>query len=52
MFMQQMAQLEERRLEIQKQLTGADEYTHFGQTVLDMLRRMPDDLRPQVMWKI
>lgn len=50
--MQQMAQLEKRRLELQKKLSEIDEYSRFGQTVADMLRRVPENMRPQAMSKV
>lgn len=45
-IMQQMTQLEKRRLELQKQLAETDdEYSRFGQAAADMLR-------PWGMWKV
>ncbi|XP_042607267.1 uncharacterized protein LOC122142017 [Cyprinus carpio] len=46
------AQLEERRVELQQRLCqGNDESDRFGQTVADMLRRVPEDHRAQAMFR-
>lgn len=47
------AQLEERRVELQQRLCqGNDESDRFGQTVADMLRRVPEDHRAQAMFDV
>ncbi|KAM3611094.1 uncharacterized protein V6R79_013322 [Siganus canaliculatus] len=52
-FMKHMALLEERRVDLQqKLLQGTDECSRFGQTVADMLRRVPEERRPDVMFKV
>lgn len=53
MFNKQMAQLEERRLELQQKLAqDSDECSRFGQTVADMLRRVPEKKRADVMFTV
>lgn len=55
-FVKQLANLEERRMELQQQIQkiqqGTDECSRFGQTVADLLRRVPEDLRPDIMFKV
>ncbi|XP_029971093.1 uncharacterized protein LOC115405610 [Salarias fasciatus] len=49
----QMTQLEERRLELQQKLgPESDECSRFGQTVGDMLRRVPESKRADVMYMV
>lgn len=49
----QMTQLEERRLEFQQKLVPeSDECSRFGQTVGDMLRRVPEGKRADVMYTV
>ncbi|KAM9836054.1 uncharacterized protein ACBR49_019734 [Aulostomus maculatus] len=51
-LMRQIANLEERKMELQQKATqGTDECSRFGQTVAD-LRRVPEDRRPDVMFKV
>lgn len=52
-FVKQLANLEERRMELQQKIQqGTDECSRFGQTVADLLRRVPEDLRPDLMFKV
>ncbi|XP_062296542.1 uncharacterized protein LOC134001023 [Scomber scombrus] len=64
-FVKQMANLEERLVEVQQRLLqgdqqrllqgaqqGGDECSRFGQTLADMLRRVPEDSRPEVMCEV
>lgn len=52
-FVKQLANLEERRMELQQKIQqGTDECSRFGQTVADLLRRVPEDLRPDIMFKV
>lgn len=47
------AQLEERRVELQQRLSqGQDESDRFGQTVVDMLRRVSEEHRAQAMFAV
>lgn len=49
----QIAQLEKRKVElVQKLLINDEEPTRFGQTVADMLRRVPEEHRPQAMFDV
>ena len=51
----QVAKLEERRVELQQQRQDSgcsDELSRFGQTVTDMLRRLPEEHRPQAMFDV
>ncbi|CAN9503337.1 unnamed protein product [Ophioblennius macclurei] len=53
MLRRQMTQLEERRLELQQKLMPeSDECSRFGQTVGDMLRRVPEGKRADVMYTV
>lgn len=52
---QQVARLEERRAQLQQQRTTLrdnDELSRFGQTVADMLRRLPEEFRPEAMFDV
>ncbi|XP_034534680.1 proline-rich protein 12-like [Notolabrus celidotus] len=47
-----LEQLEERRLQLQQTLLmGTDEYVRFGQTVADLIRRLPEDQRGAAMFE-
>ncbi|KAG5269777.1 hypothetical protein AALO_G00206000 [Alosa alosa] len=49
----QVAQLEERRMELQQKLIqDNDEPSRFGQSVADMLRRIPEEHRAQAMFDV
>ncbi|XP_028325485.1 uncharacterized protein LOC114477422 [Gouania willdenowi] len=53
----QMTNLEERRVDVLqklqlKLLQGTDECSRFGQTMADMLRRVPEERRPDVMFQV
>ncbi|KAM9425016.1 uncharacterized protein KZ484_006475 isoform 1-T3 [Pholidichthys leucotaenia] len=56
--MRQVAELEERRLELQQKLQrdkdndDDDECSRFGRTVADMLRRLPEQKRAQAMFDV
>ncbi|KAJ8014371.1 hypothetical protein DPEC_G00039530 [Dallia pectoralis] len=52
--MTQMAQLEERRIDLQQKLVQdtSDEFSRFGQTVADLLRRVPEGRRADVMFTV
>ena len=48
-----LAGLEERRMELQVKLAqGTDECSRFGQTVADLLRRVPEERRPELMFQV
>ncbi|XP_057688198.1 uncharacterized protein LOC130913538 [Corythoichthys intestinalis] len=52
-ILKKIAGLEERRLELQKKsLHRTDECSRFAQTVADLLRRVPEDRRPDIMYKV
>ncbi|XP_072920592.1 uncharacterized protein [Hemitrygon akajei] len=52
-FEKQVAQWDERRVELQRRLLQEnDELSRFGQTVADMLRRLPEKHRPQAMFDV
>ncbi|XP_029919172.1 chromatin-remodeling ATPase INO80-like [Myripristis murdjan] len=51
-FIERMKQLEGRLLEVQKAMDNNDEYSRFGQTVADMLRRVPEDNRGDAMFAV
>ncbi|XP_072108227.1 uncharacterized protein [Mobula birostris] len=52
-FQKQVAQLDERTVELQHRLLQEnDEFSRFGQTVADMLRRLPEEHRPQAMFDV
>lgn len=48
----QINQLEERRLELTRTVPEFDEYTRFGLTLADMLRKVPEDRRDDLMFKL
>ncbi|TNN48416.1 hypothetical protein EYF80_041402 [Liparis tanakae] len=52
MLLKDITNLGEGRIALQQKLLEADEYSRFGQTVADMLRRVPEDKRPDVMYKV
>ena len=51
-FSSQLARLEERRLELFSTISGADEYARFGQTVGDMVRALPLEMRRNAMCRL
>ncbi|KAL1004920.1 hypothetical protein UPYG_G00052220 [Umbra pygmaea] len=53
-LVKQMAQLYECRTDLQKKLLqdSGDECSRFGQTVADLLRRVPEGLRSDVMFNV
>ncbi|CAK6980959.1 hypothetical protein EYF80_034348 [Scomber scombrus] len=52
-FVEQLVNLEERRVEAEQMLLqGDDECSRFGQTVADMLRRLPEDSVSEVMFEV
>ncbi|XP_072095034.1 uncharacterized protein [Mobula birostris] len=50
-FQKQVAQLDERRVELHL-LQENDKLSMFGQIVADMLRRLPEEHRPQAMFDV
>lgn len=49
----QISQLEKRKVLLEQNLfTSDEESTRFGQTVADMLRRVPEEHRPQAMFDV
>ncbi|TNM89189.1 hypothetical protein fugu_005444 [Takifugu bimaculatus] len=48
----QINQLEEHRLELTRTVPEFDEYTRFGLTLADMLRKVPEDKRDDLMFKL
>ncbi|XP_057708856.1 uncharacterized protein LOC130927215 isoform X2 [Corythoichthys intestinalis] len=52
-ILNKIASLEQRRLELQKKIQHeTDECSRFAQTVADLLRRVPEDRRPDIMYKV
>lgn len=48
-----VAQLEKRKVQLEQELFSSDqESVRFGQTVADMLRRVPEEHRPQAMFDV
>ncbi|XP_029949678.1 uncharacterized protein LOC115390112 [Salarias fasciatus] len=53
LILRQMATLEEHRMELYQRLVqGADECSRFGRVVADLLRRVPEDERPELMFRM
>ncbi|XP_072897361.1 tetratricopeptide repeat protein 14 isoform X3 [Hemitrygon akajei] len=53
LFLKQVAQLDERRMEMQPRLLQEnDELSRFGQTVADMLRRLSEEHKPQAVFDV
>lgn len=49
----QIAQLEKRKVQLEQNLyTNDEESARFGLTVADMLRRVPEEHRPQAMFDV
>ncbi|XP_062273625.1 transcription factor Adf-1-like [Scomber scombrus] len=52
-ILKRVENIDERRLEVQQRLLqGGDEYSRFGQTVADMIKRLPEDRRSDVMCEV
>ncbi|CAM4622926.1 unnamed protein product [Leuciscus chuanchicus] len=53
-LIKQMMQLDERRMDLQEKLVQdtSDECSRFGQTVADLLRRVPEGRRADVMFNV
>ncbi|CAM4310221.1 unnamed protein product [Leuciscus chuanchicus] len=53
-LIKQMTQLDERRMDLQEKLVQdtSDECSRFGQTVADLLRRVPEGRRADVMFNV
>lgn len=48
-----VAQLEKRKVQVEQGIFSSDqELARFGQTVADMLRRVPEEHRPQAMFDV
>ncbi|CAK6979878.1 transcription factor Adf-1-like [Scomber scombrus] len=52
-ILKRVENIDERRPEVQQRLLqGGDEYSRFGQTVADMIKRLPGDSRSDVMCEV
>nr|XP_033485995.1 glycoprotein gp100-like [Epinephelus lanceolatus] len=54
LFMKQLAEFHDKRLELHQRLAQdtRDECSRFGEMVADFLRRVPDEKRPDAMFKV